>query len=110
MGEQEVTEANDDAELRAFMRAILADVHAFEQVIERGMIESGVRRIGAEQEMFLVDPTLSVAPVATEVLETANDPRLTTELAKFNLEANLSPQVFGATASARSSRRSTRSS
>jgi CBS domain-containing protein len=97
MGEQQVTEGNDDAELRAFMRAILADVHALEQVIERGMIESGVRRIGAEQEMFLVDETLSVAPVATDVLATANDPRLTTELAKFNLEANLSPQVFGGT-------------
>jgi CBS domain-containing protein len=95
MGEQEVTEATDDAELRAFMRAILADVHALEQVIDRGMIESGVRRIGAEQEMFLVDNTLSVAPVATEVLETAGDPRLTTELAKFNLEANLSPHEFG---------------
>jgi CBS domain-containing protein/gamma-glutamyl:cysteine ligase YbdK (ATP-grasp superfamily) len=95
MGEQEVTDANDDAELRAFMRAILADLHALEQVIDRGMIETGVRRIGAEQEMFLVDDALSVAPVATEVLETANDPRLTTELAKFNLEANLSPQAFG---------------
>ncbi len=94
MGEHKVNEA-DDAELRAFMRAILADVHALEQVIERGMIETGVRRIGAEQEMFLVDETLSIAPVATEVLETANDPRLTTELAKFNLEANLSPQEFG---------------
>ncbi|MFO7565931.1 MAG: CBS domain-containing protein [Enhygromyxa sp.] len=94
MGEHQVSEA-DDAELRAFMRAILADVHALEQVIESGMIETGVRRIGAEQEMFLVDETLSVAPVATEVLETANDPRLTTELAKFNLEANLTPHVFG---------------
>ncbi len=95
MGEHQVTEGSDDAELRAFMRAILADVHALEQVIERGMIETGVRRIGAEQEMFLVDDTLSVAPVSTEVLESANDPRLTTELAKFNLEANLSPQEFG---------------
>src|SRR5680860_1812337 len=76
------------------MRAILADLHALEEVIDRGMIETGVRRIGAEQEMFLVDDTLSVAPVATEVLATANDPRLTTELAKFNLEANLSPQDF----------------
>src|SRR5690349_23734189 len=76
MGEHGVTEANDEAAMRAFMRAILADVHALEQVIDRGMIESGVRRIGAEQEMFLVDQSLSVAPVSTEVLATANDPRL----------------------------------
>jgi CBS domain-containing protein len=95
MGEHQVTEQNDDADLRAFMRAILADVHALEQVIDRGMIETGVRRIGAEQEMFLVDRAGAAAPVAMDVLETANDPRLTTELAKFNLEANLSPQDFG---------------
>jgi CBS domain-containing protein len=95
MGEHQVTEQNDDAELRAFMRAILADVHALEQVIQRGMIETGVRRIGAEQEMFLVDHAGAAAPVAMDVLQTANDPRLTTELAKFNLEANLSPQDFG---------------
>ncbi|MCA9684762.1 MAG: hypothetical protein KC457_21435, partial [Myxococcales bacterium] len=97
MGEHEVTEQTGDIELRGFMRAILADVLALEQVIERGMIEKGVRRIGAEQEMFLVDHSLSAAPLCTEILETANDPRLTTELAKFNLEANLSPQDFGGT-------------
>jgi len=95
MGEQQVTDQNDDAELRAFMRAILADVHALEQVIDRGMIESGIRRIGAEQEMFLIDQSGLAAPVAMEVLESAKDPRLTTELAKFNLEANLLPQTFG---------------
>jgi len=95
MGEQKVTEANDDAELRAFMRAILADLHALEELIAGGKFESDVRRIGAEQEMFLVDSTLSVAPVATQVLENVDDERLTTELAQFNLEANLSPQVFG---------------
>ncbi len=94
MGEQDVTGGKDDAELRAFMRAILADVHALEHIIDNGMVERGVRRIGAEQEMFLVDETLSAAPLATQVLETANDPRLTTELAQFNLEANLSPQDF----------------
>ena len=49
MGEHEVSEQTGDIELRGFMRAILADVLALEQVIERGMIEKGVRRIGAEQ-------------------------------------------------------------
>lgn len=95
MGEQQVTDQNDDVELRTFMRAILADVRVLEEVLERGMIETGVRRIGAEQEMFLVDRMGSPAPLAMEILQTANDPRLTTELAKFNLEANLSPHSFG---------------
>ena len=30
-----------------------------------------------------------------QVLEEANDPQLTTELAQFNIEANLDPLVFG---------------
>jgi CBS domain-containing protein/gamma-glutamyl:cysteine ligase YbdK (ATP-grasp superfamily) len=48
-------------------------------------------RIGAEQEFFLVDREMRPAPVSLEVLERANDPRLTTEIARFNLEANLTP-------------------
>ncbi|EDM80321.1 CBS domain pair protein [Plesiocystis pacifica SIR-1] len=94
MGEHKVKEAGDDAALRSFMRAILADLHALEEMIESGMIEKGIRRIGAEQEMFLVDDTLSAACVGPQVLETAKDDRLTTELAQFNLEANLSPLTF----------------
>jgi hypothetical protein len=60
-------------------------------MLEDGRVESGVTRIGAEQEMFLVDRYLRPAPVSMEVLKYANDPRLTTEIARFNLEANLSP-------------------
>ena len=95
MGEQTVNDKTDDAALRDFVKAMLDDVHALEQVIDRGMIESGVRRIGAEQEMFLVDGSYAAAPLATEVLASTDDPRFTTELALFNLEANLSPQDYG---------------
>ena len=41
--------------------------------------------------MFLVDRSLRPAPLAIEVLERAGDARLTTEIARFNLEANLTP-------------------
>jgi CBS domain-containing protein/gamma-glutamylcysteine synthetase len=95
MGEQSVNDKTDDAALRDFVKVMLDDVHALEQVIERGMIEAGVRRIGAEQEMFLIDPTFAAAPIATEVLGHTQDDRFTTELALFNLEANLSPQDYG---------------
>jgi CBS domain-containing protein/gamma-glutamyl:cysteine ligase YbdK (ATP-grasp superfamily) len=97
MGEHDVPDESDDRQRRAFVKTLLDDVHALEQMLERGTIETGIRRIGAEQEMFLVDASMSPAPVATEVLERASDPRLTTELARFNLEANLSPHRFGGT-------------
>jgi len=77
------------------MTALLADLVALERMLEDGQIESGVRRIGAEQEMFLVDRQLRPAPVALEVLDRVGDARLTTEIGKFNLEANLSPQQLG---------------
>lgn len=76
------------------MRALLADLSALEVMLNTGRIESGVRRIGAEQEMFLVDAEMRPAPVATEVLQRVKDARLTTEIARFNLEANLTPLLL----------------
>jgi len=92
MGEHNVSTKYDAYQAQAFMKSLLADVAALEQMIETGRIESGVRLIGAEQEMFLIDRAMRPAPVALEVLKNANDRRLTTELGKFNLEANLLPR------------------
>ncbi len=95
MGEQHQARGADDQELRAFVRSLMRDVHALETMLERGMIESGVRRVGAEQEMFLVDRACRPAPLALRVMERLNHPQFTTELAQFNLEANLTPCAFG---------------
>lgn len=96
MGEHDVSENRAEA-LRKFTKALLDDIRALEKMIDDGQIESGVRRIGAEQEMFLIGRDMNVAPKSVQVLETASDDRLTTELAQFNLEANLSPREFGGT-------------
>ena len=63
-------------------------------MLDLGLIESGVRRIGAEQELFLVDESGAPAPVAMKVLSRLGDPRFVTELALFNLEINLSPLLL----------------
>ena len=91
MGEHQVNQNLSDGRVRDFTRALLADLRALERMLAEGRFESGVRRIGAEQEMFLVDREMRPAFVATEVLRRVNDPRLTTEIARFNLEANLTP-------------------
>ena len=95
MGEHQVNQHLSDAQVRAFTRALLADLRALERMLAEGRFESGVRRIGAEQEMFLVDREMRPAFVATEVLRRVGDPRLTTEIARFNLEANLTPLALG---------------
>ncbi|HEX9885862.1 MAG TPA: hypothetical protein VGA70_05215, partial [Longimicrobiales bacterium] len=81
--------------IRTFTKALLRDLQALEQMLRQGMIESGVRRIGLEQEMFLVGEDWRPSPVAVEVLELlGDDAPFTTELARFNLEMNVDPQVL----------------
>lgn len=93
MGVDLAPKTSPDA-IRVFTRALLRDLQALERLLEEGRIESGVRRFGAEQEFFLVDEAWRPAPVAVEVLEELDDEPFTTELARFNLEANLSPRLL----------------
>lgn len=82
--------------LRIFMRQLLDDLRALERILDDGLLEEGVRRIGAEQELFLVDANSRPAPISPQVIEAINDPHFTTELAKFNMEINLDPLILGA--------------
>ncbi|MEN1729262.1 MAG: hypothetical protein AAGJ52_12560, partial [Pseudomonadota bacterium] len=95
MGEQNVQQGTDENIRRAFMKALLDEVRALEDMHTNGMIEEGIRRIGAEQEMFLVDKASRPALTAMEILEHTEDPRFTHELGLFNMEANLSPLELG---------------
>ena len=95
MGEQAVTESSESGELQRFMRQLIKEVRALERMLDEERFETGTRRIGAEQELFLVDAGLRPAPVALEVLAEIDDPHFTTELARFNLECNLDPYVLG---------------
>ncbi len=92
MGEHEIASGRDPEAARRFTRALIADLRALEMMLERDMIERGERRMGVEQEMFLVDATCRPAPVAPEVLARLDRPEFTPELARFNLEANLPPR------------------
>lgn len=91
MGEHQVEQHVDETKAQAFMKALLEDLRALAFMLENGRVETGVTRIGAEQEMFLIDRHFRPAPISLEVLKQADDPRLTTEVARFNLEANLTP-------------------
>jgi CBS domain-containing protein len=94
VGEQRVTREYDDLEMRAFTLGVLNDLQALQTMVDKGLLEEDVRRIGAEQEMFLVDSAMRPAPIAVEVIEATGDGRLTTEIGRFNLEANLTPREF----------------
>lgn len=94
MGDKRISVGDNDAEMRAFTLAVLNDLQALQQMVDTGCFEEDVRRIGAEQEMFLVDSSMHPAPLAMEIIKDAKDGRLTTEIGRFNLEANLTPRDF----------------
>ena len=94
MGEQKVSLISGGKEMQNFVKALLRDVQACEYMIEQGWFESGITRIGAEQEMVLVDNlTMKPATIAMEALALMTDyDWVETELGKFNLETNLIPR------------------
>ena len=95
MGEQRVSLVKDE-KLQHFVEHLLLDIQSFEYMLDNDWFESDIMRIGAEQEMCLVDAkTYKPAPIAMEVLAQLQEyPWAETELAKFNLETNLTPLVF----------------
>ena len=95
MGTQDVGHELEGSQLRLFSRKLLADLRALERMLDEGLFETGVRRIGAEQEMFIVGPDWRPSLSAMELLEAIDDEHYTTELGRFNLECNLDPLPFG---------------
>jgi CBS domain-containing protein/gamma-glutamylcysteine synthetase len=95
MGEQNIRERSREEDLRVFLKHLLRDVKAFERMLEEGLFERDTRRIGAEQELFLVDKRWRPASIAPEVLADLDPEYFTSELARFNMEINLDPLVFG---------------
>ena len=95
MGEQNVKQSSDEQDRRVFMKALLDEIRALEDMLSAGMFETDIRRIGAEQEMFLVDRSGRPSLTAMQLLDRIDDPRFTHELGLFNLEANLSPLRLG---------------
>lgn len=96
MGEQNVNKLNSKEELQLFVKHLLNDVKALENMLEGDWFETDIMRIGAEQEMFMVDDKyFKPSLIAVEVLEEMKEYEwIGTELAKFNLETNLSPREF----------------
>lgn len=96
MGEQKVSLVQNKKQMHKFVRSLLNDVQALEYMLKNDFFETGITRIGAEQEMCMVDKkTYKIAPIAMEALETMQEYEWAeTELAKFNLETNLTPREF----------------
>ena len=91
MGSQSVTAIKTQKERQEFLHHLLRDIEAFTFMLDHNLFESGIQRVGAEQEICIVDKNYRPSRNALEILKKINDPHYTTELALFNLEINLDP-------------------
>lgn len=95
MGQETHKQQNSSQAHLRFVSALLDDIDALEHMIENRTFEEGIERIGAEQELCIVQNDFSPADNSLTLLEAIGDPQFTTELAKYNMEVNLLPRVLG---------------
>mgnify|MGYP000106119759 CR=1 FL=1 len=86
--------AENEEQVQEFVKHLLEDMRALERMLEEGRFEIDKQRIGAEQELCLVDAYGKPALKSLDVLDELDDEQLTTELALFNMEINLKPLEF----------------
>lgn len=94
MGSQQVAADETPEARRCFQRRLLRDLDALQRMIDEGLFDTGPRRIGAEQELCLIDERGAPASVAIKLQDRLGDERVVPELARFNLEINGSPRVL----------------
>ena len=77
-----------------FNLKIRDNLEALKQILATPGFGVGEDSLGAELEFYLVDQNGLPAPCNQAILDQANNPQLTPELNRFNLEYNLKPQPF----------------
>jgi CBS domain-containing protein len=94
MGNKNVKQIESAEEGNKFKQHLIKDIKALSLMLENGMFESGVQRIGAEQELNFVDESWRPSLIAPEILDRLTDEVFTSEYCKFNFEINLPPLAF----------------
>lgn len=96
MGSQSVRAIQSKKDRKDFINHLLNDIAAFEEMVSKNLFESGIQRVGAEQEVCIAKSDYSPSYNALEILEHVKDIHFTTELGLFNLEINLDPHTLEA--------------
>ena len=95
MGDYNVAKLNTKKDRANYIHHLLNDIKALDMLIEKGLIEEGPLRIGAEQEFCLVNNEFLPESKSLELLKDIDDNHFTTEISKYNLEINLDPIELG---------------
>jgi CBS domain-containing protein len=91
MGDLAVKIVQSPEDRQRYLRQLLQEVRVLDAMVRENRFEKGRRRIGAEQELCLIDENGEPSMAGPEILAEISDPHYTSELGRFNLEINLDP-------------------
>lgn len=91
MGDFAVSAIQSQEGRLSFLAHLLRDVEALDIMLESNQFESHPIRIGAEQELCVLDADFTPSAGAPDILARSVDDHLTSEIARYNLEINLDP-------------------
>ena len=89
--------SNKKRESYEFISQLTNDIEALERLIHENLLED-YDRIGAEQEVCLVDENFRANPINENIVQKIKQHGFVTEIAKFNMELNIEPIDLGRTA------------
>ena len=81
----------NEADYKNFSKKLHRNIKALKSVLSRPGFGEGEATLGAEMEVYLVDSEGRPLHRNREILTAYNDPQLTLELNRYNLEYNFSP-------------------
>ena len=81
---------------KAFTYHLLRDIETLDHMLKNNFFPEDTIRIGAEQELPIVDDKMKPSCKALQILDNIDNDLFTTELSQFNLEVNLEPLVLKA--------------
>lgn len=94
MGDFRVRKIRDHSDRQKMYASALDDIKAFERMWNERMFDNGQAKIGAEQELCIVNEALQPTTSALDLLDNIKDDHYTNELGLFNLEINLDPELL----------------
>ena len=81
-------------DFRKFSERLRTNLQALKSMLARPGFGAGDLSFGAELELYIVDGAGRPLHINQEIIEKLDDPQLTLELNRYNLEYNFSPYLF----------------
>jgi gamma-glutamyl:cysteine ligase YbdK (ATP-grasp superfamily) len=81
------------ADYRSFRQRLMQNLDVFQQLLAKEGFGKGPTSFGAELELYIIDKDGSPLPINELIHQKMDDPLLTLELNRFNLEYNFTPVI-----------------